>query len=735
MRSNIRRSLIALLLVCPLHGQEAIDESQADAFIDLLQLMNTPVISASKSAEKLSEAPATMIVISKTDIDRRGYTQFREILEDLPSFDNMTTYGDFYVKSYVRGLRNNVGDSFLIMVDGMVFNHLWYNQTDSATTPLPLSNIERVEVVYGPASAMYGPNAFMGVINVITGKGTPNTTSLKVNLSGGSFQQRGIDLSWHQNLDTWGYSLTVRRYEGDLNQDMLNRYEYTSTKFWGSFQGHDMYGNLVDQYKDRGWSPWNTTAVDMRLWVGHLETGLEYLSLRSGYGTDYTTDHYYNPSTKWERPQWSFFVRYNYDLTPHLSTTATVRYRQDGASPSSPDWYTYWDSDPTSSTYKRFVTYPEYWVEVSSSTEFTEDFQWKVGKNLAFNFGGLFSEEKQQKNYLRGIEDGVVIDNSVVVPGDAGPRPIATLSDGNHFTLHRHATYLQGKYLLGEHQSIVLGIRDDWHSVYKGAVTIRGGYVGNWGGLNLKALYGQAYQEPTPRDLYGGWGGAGSSTTLRPQRSWTEEISAGYTVSRWSALLDIYKIRNSNLIATISSSAINSGTMEVTGIDLHGKLQFPGVLGKELSLWGYWTETLKAELTPHHESLNVTNSNDVGDIAKTKIHLGVTAQIDNDLFLTLKGQHIGARRVIATNPVGQVKAFDTCDLYIQYNRTPRLKIGLKVTNLFNTNYFEPGLLDANAGMTPATFDTSGNYHGSAGYSSSLLPQFGRGIVGVIKYQF
>lgn len=62
------------------------------------------------------------------------------------------------------------------MVDGEVFNHLWYNTIDEPLTTLPLTNIQQIEVGFRPASAVYGPNAFMGVINVITSRGGEKPT-------------------------------------------------------------------------------------------------------------------------------------------------------------------------------------------------------------------------------------------------------------------------------------------------------------------------------------------------------------------------------------------------------------------------------------------------------------------------------------------------------------------------------------------------------------------------------
>src|SRR5207344_324211 len=124
-------------------------------------------------------------------IRQRGYLNLSEILDDLPGMDMVRPWGDTFLKDYWRGYRNTIGEPFLILLDGVVFNHLYFNTAEVGLTTFPLSNVERVEVVYGPASSVYGPNAFMGVINVITRPETPAPGATHhVSLTAGSSRTR-----------------------------------------------------------------------------------------------------------------------------------------------------------------------------------------------------------------------------------------------------------------------------------------------------------------------------------------------------------------------------------------------------------------------------------------------------------------------------------------------------------------------------------------------------------------
>jgi outer membrane receptor protein involved in Fe transport len=121
----------------------------------------------SKTRESLREAPATVAVVNAAEITRRGYKDIEEVLHDLPGFDIARDNGIAYSNVYQRGYRSNTTDRTLFLVDGVEQNDLTAN-TAYLSRQYPLTDIARVEVIYGPASTMYGANAFLGVINIVT---------------------------------------------------------------------------------------------------------------------------------------------------------------------------------------------------------------------------------------------------------------------------------------------------------------------------------------------------------------------------------------------------------------------------------------------------------------------------------------------------------------------------------------------------------------------------------------
>jgi outer membrane receptor for ferrienterochelin and colicins len=185
--------------------------------LNLEDLLNLKVSSASGVEESLRDAPAAMVIITSTDIKQRGYTSIDEIILDLPGFDNTVTNGNGGVITYQRGYRTPLTQRTLMLVNGIVDNHLWYHEA-TLSKNYPLSNIERIEILYGPVGAVYGPNAFLGIINLITfdAKDThQNDDFIKVNIQSGSYNSQSVDLTAGGNNDDFTYNFSAKYYTSD----------------------------------------------------------------------------------------------------------------------------------------------------------------------------------------------------------------------------------------------------------------------------------------------------------------------------------------------------------------------------------------------------------------------------------------------------------------------------------------------------------------------------------------
>ncbi|HET9233960.1 MAG TPA: TonB-dependent receptor plug domain-containing protein, partial [Candidatus Eisenbacteria bacterium] len=167
-------SLLFLLTCLPLAAAEPPQEPDfTEMSLEELGAIKVPnVYGASKHEQKVTDAPSAVSIVTADDIRRHGYRTLGAILRSVRGFyvDSDRAY-DFIG---VRGVNRpgDYGGRILITVDGHRLNDPLY---DTATAGmdfiLDVDLIERVEVIRGPGSSLYGNNAFFGVINVITRKG------------------------------------------------------------------------------------------------------------------------------------------------------------------------------------------------------------------------------------------------------------------------------------------------------------------------------------------------------------------------------------------------------------------------------------------------------------------------------------------------------------------------------------------------------------------------------------
>ncbi len=148
-------------------GQDRVRRQSEEVF---RLLEDQEVVSASLARTRLREAPAAVYVITSRQIEERGYRTLVDALHDVPGFDIVHVYGIFPELIHQRGLVGN-NQRTLLYVDGILDNNLTEAAILAGSIRFPLHNVDRIEIVSGPASAVYGANAFNGVINIITKDG------------------------------------------------------------------------------------------------------------------------------------------------------------------------------------------------------------------------------------------------------------------------------------------------------------------------------------------------------------------------------------------------------------------------------------------------------------------------------------------------------------------------------------------------------------------------------------
>lgn len=165
--SRYRRTAFAWVIMLSGLGHAA-DPSGTDlADLSLEELVNVEITSVSKRAAPLTDAPASVFLITQDDIRRSGARSLPEALRLAPNLQVARANASTYAIS-ARGFNNSAGNKLLVLIDGRsvyspLFSGVFWDVQD-----VMLEDVERIEVISGPGGTLWGTNAVNGVINVIT---------------------------------------------------------------------------------------------------------------------------------------------------------------------------------------------------------------------------------------------------------------------------------------------------------------------------------------------------------------------------------------------------------------------------------------------------------------------------------------------------------------------------------------------------------------------------------------
>ena len=172
-------------------------------------IMNKSVSSASKKAEDSFKSPLASTVITKAEIRSYGITTIEEALRLIPGMIVQEKNNGMY-DVHIRGL-NNIPDNqmmiytenanTLLMIDGRIAHNYATGDVNFDILPIGIEDIDRIEVVRGANAALYGPNALMGVINIITEKPGQNSKELQGNLTMGTHENYYGDVAYRKNIN------------------------------------------------------------------------------------------------------------------------------------------------------------------------------------------------------------------------------------------------------------------------------------------------------------------------------------------------------------------------------------------------------------------------------------------------------------------------------------------------------------------------------------------------------
>lgn len=238
----------------------AADQQQVAALADLSleQLREVVVTTVSRVDQRLSKAAASVYVISADDIRRSGATTLPEALRLAPTLNVARADANQYAIS-ARGFNNVLANKMLVLIDGRTVYTPLFSGVFWEAQDVVLADVERIEVVTGPSTALWGSNAVNGLIHVITRNAaeTVGTAAQVVagNRQRGASVRHGLRLSEQGTLRVYAKTFDrdgTRRADGSAINDQADGTQAGFRADWSSAGDHvsvqgDAYRGSIDQ--------------------------------------------------------------------------------------------------------------------------------------------------------------------------------------------------------------------------------------------------------------------------------------------------------------------------------------------------------------------------------------------------------------------------------------------------------------------------------------------------------
>jgi outer membrane receptor for ferrienterochelin and colicin len=204
-RADVLKLTTEELYALPLEDVMQLSKIAGVSVEELYEMVST----SSRAEESKEEAPNVMHVITREDIKHRGYRSLREVLINIPGFGVFMK--DVQYVAQVRGIAPNDNEKISFMLDGHRINQM--SEPDILNSPVNLSNLERIEIIVGPGSVLYGAESLVAIVNMITRKAYSN----EVSVTAGAPEEYALNATLGKVWDTdksINFSFTGMQREG-----------------------------------------------------------------------------------------------------------------------------------------------------------------------------------------------------------------------------------------------------------------------------------------------------------------------------------------------------------------------------------------------------------------------------------------------------------------------------------------------------------------------------------------
>lgn len=665
------------------------DEKERSLFdLSFEELMEIQIVnSASGYEQNIRNAPASVSVLQRENWEAMGARSLSEAIQHLPGVHvGKSRSGLIRNRTGIRGISGNNGDQVLIMIDGQPIR---YQQESGATLGqrIPLIGIQRIELVRGPGSSIYGADAMGGVINLVT-----------------------------EDTDAWNEHITTR-WGGDGSFDL------EASK---SFQSKDLHGHIAFGYQTSDDDSDKLVPSDLQsIFDGIFGSDASQSPGRSD-------EHYqiFTASTKlnWESLEFSAYHWENSDagvgvgvaesLDPFGTSQASFDHFQLGhvaeeffggvlktnlfyeLQSTETDLHVFPDGTVLPIGSDGNVDF----VNTVNLVEFTDGFigtpsndnqsykasfvfekETNNGHHLRFETGyqKWMFDTTERKNFGPGVIDGTQtqVDGKLT---DVSNTPYVYIPDVN-----RDLRYIsiQDSFALANDLQATIGLRHDHYSDFGNTTNPRVGLTWNKNDeLSIKLFAGSAFRAPSFVELY-----SQNNPVLVGQKDVGAETSQTYETAFY---YNPKNVENLNLSMTVFSYEIDDIIVFEADPSSGQQLATNGgrqkAHGYELEL--NWKPIDKITVSANYYKLNAENEHGsaIADIPQELSYLGITWNPSSDWRIHLSGRRVADRHRSLTDPRPQIDDYLWGKLKLEKrDLLPGLSTSVSIDNLLDDDAREP----------------------------------------------
>jgi iron complex outermembrane receptor protein len=636
----LRKSALGLLLACHLAaGATAPDKTPDLTTVPLEDLLNMEVFSASRFAQKASEAPSSVTVITAEEIALYGWRTLADVMRSVRGL--YVSYDRNYSYLGTRGVLRpgDYNTRYLLLVDGYRINDAVYDQAPAGGEfPVDLDMIERIEFVPGPGSSVFGSNALFGVINVITRSGRARHET-RLAIEGGQFGMRKASAS-HALRTEGGLGLLISASRSTSRGQDLYYAEYdTPDQNHGLAQGLD-YERSTRLYGRASYGPLTLALVAIR-----RVKGIPTASFAQAFN---------DPRARTDDRQAYLSLSYRDFLGPHEELNARL-------------------------VAARYDAVGDYAGDDAARTLEVDDTQarWWNGELR------VISTRWQGHKIVAGLD----------IEGDT--RLFQSAYDLEPYQLHladtrsghRAGVYLQDEMALSGTVLLNLGLRHDRNSGLAGVTSPRGALIWQAGPrTTVKAIHGTAFRAPNSYEKYYAFPGEGGqlpNPLLKKERIASSELVLTQQLGE-NARLTATAFHN---LMTGIVTLMEDPDSGITQFENSGRLRARGM---ELEYERRWRSGAMLRTSYSYSAVNEDTAAGLTALAPAapahlgKVNFGLPLGAGTRAGVEL--QYVGRRHHGQSSADGYWLA----NMHFAATRLAGFALTLSVYNLFDQSYADPG---------------------------------------------